>query len=410
MGNGALYSMDQTLSTSVTFPQNLRTLVIEMTYQGQSGDEFWWSCVPTDLTSQLGGCGGTAFRMARVDIDGVTVAIHSVYPYLFTGGVDPYLWEPTPGSLSLSPSLLHTRPLSRILPLKLTFSFDPGVQTLHLLPFRLDLTPFIPLLTDGQSHTIDIGINGDDVTNGWWTVFGNILYTVDEGMQVVTGKVTQIFRTEDGSGLRPNVNVYQNGTVTVTTVTYRAIWSAESVLSTSNGPTEVYSSGEFSFSNSQYFDILGEVFLGLPNSYYINEVSQNSFDILNSSLSGVRQLESPFHGVFRYTPGQRVGTFTQYTNIDLSYDVAGESRSDYLYQISNRVESEDTLYWTSALQITGKSDTLSTQKYSFHDTLGNGWSRNVTSADNVGKSEETRKDNLIWWCDPYLGYNVPPSQ
>jgi hypothetical protein len=97
MGATSLTSIDQTLSYSVTFPRNLLSLTIEIVTQGQQNDEFWWSCVPTDLAQTLEGCGGTAYRMSRVEIDGVTVAIHSVYPYLFTGGVDPYLWQPTPG-------------------------------------------------------------------------------------------------------------------------------------------------------------------------------------------------------------------------------------------------------------------------------------------------------------------------
>src|SRR5205823_2548061 len=112
-------------------------------------------------------------------------------------------------------------------------------------------------------------------------------------------------------------------------------------------------------------------FIGLANSHYINDVSQNSEDILNCSMSGVRQQSSPFHAVFRYLPGSRKGTFTQNSYFDFSSDLVGMTPSNYWYEISNQVESKDTLDWTTAGVITGKSDTASSQKYTYHDSEGN---------------------------------------
>jgi hypothetical protein len=281
------------------------------------------------------------------------------------------------------------------------------VQTLHLLPFRIDVTPFIPLLTDGKPHTISIGMNGDDVINSFWVVYGTLLYTVDEGTDVVTGKVTSSFKTHIGSGLRPKVDSHTNGTVTVVNVAYRADWAAEAVLETSAGSVNVYSSGEISFDNSQYFDIKGNVFVGAPNSHYINEVYQNSFDILNST-NGIRQLESLFNGDFQYLPGSRLGTFSQFTLIDFAWNQVGVTPAGFWFEINDHVRSQDTLLWTDAGVITGNEGTSSSQVYRYNDFAGNGWWRNVTSVDNIGVSEQTRKNNLAWWCDPYLGYNTPP--
>jgi hypothetical protein len=44
-----------------------------------------------------------------------------VYPWIFTGGIDPFLWFPM-----------------------------PGVQTLNFVPYRVDLTPFAATLSNGQ--------------------------------------------------------------------------------------------------------------------------------------------------------------------------------------------------------------------------------------------------------------------
>lgn len=84
-----------------------------MITQSQIGDEFWYTCVPNDVATELESCGGTAFREAEVSIDGTPAGVAPVYPWIYTGGVDPFFWEPI-----------------------------PGVQTLNFIPYRVDLTPF----------------------------------------------------------------------------------------------------------------------------------------------------------------------------------------------------------------------------------------------------------------------------
>ena len=53
------------------------------------------------------------FREAEVSIDGTPAGVAPVYPWIFTGGIDPFLWQPI-----------------------------PGVHTLNFEPYRVDLTPF----------------------------------------------------------------------------------------------------------------------------------------------------------------------------------------------------------------------------------------------------------------------------
>jgi len=53
-----------------------------------------------------------------VTVDDIPAALYPTFPWIFTGGIDPYLWRPL-----------------------------PSVRTLQLQPTRLDLTPFAPLLS-----------------------------------------------------------------------------------------------------------------------------------------------------------------------------------------------------------------------------------------------------------------------
>ena len=101
--------------------------------QGQSSDEFWYTCVPTGVASILESCTGTAFRETEVAIDGQLAGVAPVFPWIFTGGIDPFLWFPI-----------------------------PGVQTLNFTPYRVNLTPFAGLLSDGKQHTVSVGVTNAD--------------------------------------------------------------------------------------------------------------------------------------------------------------------------------------------------------------------------------------------------------
>src|ERR1700741_4654717 len=115
-------STDQ-LASTLTLPGNVEKAYLYVITQSQIGDEFWYSCVPNDVANELQSCGGTAFREAEISIDGQPAGVAPVYPWIYTGGVDPYLWRPT-----------------------------PGVQALNFMPYRVDLTPFAGQLSDGNPH------------------------------------------------------------------------------------------------------------------------------------------------------------------------------------------------------------------------------------------------------------------
>ena len=70
-------------------------------------------------------------RLSRgqVTIDGIYVGVAPIYPWIYTGGIDPGLWRPT-----------------------------PGIQTLSFEPYRVDLTPYAAWLSDGQPHRVAVRV------------------------------------------------------------------------------------------------------------------------------------------------------------------------------------------------------------------------------------------------------------
>ena len=130
----------QTLTASVTLPENITTASLDLYAVGQINDEFWWGLVP-------------AFREIEVTIDGKPAGVVWPYPYVYTGGVNPLIW----------------RPLT-------------GVHTMDIPSYRLDLTPFAGLL--GGTHTIGLTVVNN---NGYWLAGGSLLLT--NGGPATTGSV-----------------------------------------------------------------------------------------------------------------------------------------------------------------------------------------------------------------------------
>ncbi len=95
-GTVTLASNEDNLVIYVTPPRNIRRAFIDVIAQAQNTDEFWYLCVPDDVADELQSCPGTGFREAQVTIDGLYVGIAPIYPWIYTGGIDPGLWRPTP--------------------------------------------------------------------------------------------------------------------------------------------------------------------------------------------------------------------------------------------------------------------------------------------------------------------------
>ena len=83
-----------------------------------------------------------------------------MFPWIFTGGIDPFLWFPI-----------------------------PGVQTLNFTPYRVNLTPFAGLLSDGKQHTVSVGVTNAD---SYFSATASLLLYLDSGSTQVTGAVTQL--------------------------------------------------------------------------------------------------------------------------------------------------------------------------------------------------------------------------
>ncbi|KAG9091804.1 hypothetical protein FS749_016230 [Ceratobasidium sp. UAMH 11750] len=224
-------SVPPALNTTVVFPRNAAKAFVEIFASGNSAEEFWYfnladkwiPALPKDTTSGKG-----AYREARLLVDGKLAGVVNPYPVIFTGGFIPTMW----------------RPISAY------GSFDQPT-------YSIDLTPFIPLLSDGANHTLTIDVvaggaaSADHSINGNWYVSGNIQVFLDKSSAPTTGKITSYTAPDYGSS---DVAGVAAGTdVNVTETASRGL-HIEAQLTTGSGKTtKVVWTQNLSFKNTQSY-------------------------------------------------------------------------------------------------------------------------------------------------------------
>ena len=236
-GTVGLGSPTDTLSTTVTLPTNVKTATLEVYAQGQSGDEFWYTCVPNDYSSELESCGGGSVREGEVTVDGTPAGVAPVYPWIFTGGIDPYLWAPI-----------------------------PGVQTLSFTPFPVPLTPFAGPLSNGAQHTIALSVFG---ANNYFSAAGALLITLDPTTPIVTGSVK--FNNLAAAPIvetHPSITAGQTSTKGTLDTSSRHRFTIVGEVMTSGGKVTDTVKQATDFKNDQYFDITA--------SKYIQNITQTT--------------------------------------------------------------------------------------------------------------------------------------
>ena len=328
---------DTLAATFTSLPHNITHAYLDVTSQSQSNDEFWYTCVPNAVAAEVETCGNTAFRETEVTIDGTPAGVAPVYPWIYTGGIDPYLWEPI-----------------------------TGIETLNLKPYRVDLTPFAALLSDGGPHTVAVSVFN---AGAGFSEAANLLLTTDPTTTQVTGGLLQNTLTAEPS---PQVQSYlgtaADGTVSgpVNVQNARA-WQISGYITTAAGTTTTTITANNSFTNDQSEEVSNTI-----DQQYISQQSNQEEITTTSSPTGTTQsthiISYPLVVNFRYAPNDNNdGGAYQTTYVH-------QQKDDYLQNALNgnttppnviheTVENTDTLNINAAGAITGISNNNAQSTY-----------------------------------------------
>jgi hypothetical protein len=326
---------------------------LDVVAQSQAGDEFWYTCVPNDVANELQSCGGTGFRETQITIDGQPAGVAPVYPWIYTGGIDPLLWRPI-----------------------------PGVQTLSFVPYRVDLTPFAGSLSNGLPH--QIALNVFNANNGFSTTATLLLFQ-DHDRKVVTGEVTRNTIGSPTPNVVENLNTDASGNITGTvSVTSARVFTVEGFVHTSHGRVDTTVEQDINFSNSQNFNITNTAFVqNITQQTTISSKTTTRGDGDDDARVSLQRFEWPLDLGFSFTINPD-GTGAQTTSIQQQFLSVSAGRGDdgenKFSVVSNTVTPSDTLLFDASFNITGSTGQQSTQKFFSNDSVNGCFSRTITAA------------------------------
>jgi hypothetical protein len=349
-GTAFLSNSTSTLSKSFTLPTNVERAFIDVVAESQAGDEFWYTCVPNDVANELQSCGGGAFRESQVTIDGTPAGVAPVYPWIYTGGIDPLLWRPI-----------------------------PGVQTLNFAPYRIDLTPFAGVLSNGQPHQVAVSVFG--ANNGFSTT-ATLLAFQDHGSNQVTGEVTRNTIGIPNPSVVENLTTAPDGTITGSvTVDSSRIFRVEGFVRTSHGRIETNVRQNIQFSSRQDFNI--------TNTAFVQNIKQRTTITSETQTNGhgggnaSQRFEWPLDLGFTFSVNPD-GSGQQTTTIRQQFQSAavqhGDGGPESFSVVSNTVTPSDTLLFDSNFNITGSTGQQSTQDFFSNDSVSGCFSRQITAS------------------------------
>lgn len=351
---GTLNHTADQITQTLNLPTNVEKVYLDVLAQNQSNDEFFYFCVPNDQTANLENCGNTPFRETEIWIDGTPAGVAPAYPWIFTGGIDPNLWEPI-----------------------------PGVQTLDLKPYRVDLTPFAGLLSDGNTHTVAVS---EFNANTYFLATANLLVFTDHGSQHVTGGVLT-----NTLSAAPTPTVNENISFNAATSTYTGSiavgsnrnFSISGYVNTSHGRVDTTVQQSVNYINTQQFDV---------NSTTDIQNVQQSTTVDSETTTHAGPLESKSEQHFSYPLNidfafivNPDGSLAQTTKVDQQFLLNSKDHVDgsgvFTSSVKNHVKSQDT----EALSATGNftTDPVSSQSYFFQNSKGDCFSRTLTASNNV---------------------------
>jgi hypothetical protein len=351
------------MQIATALPTNIVRADLDLYLQSQNKEEQWFMCVPNDVwrhsKDALGFCRNTAFREGVVTVDKQPAGLAAIYPWIYTGGMDPYLWFPI-----------------------------PGVQTLEFVPFRVDLTPFAGLLSNGATHTIDVRVVR---AFNYFSGAGDLLLYLDPKKATLTGRLTKDTLREKIEPTVRNTIQYLGGTGLFggqtaqggVTTSSRTDYEISGYVVTSSGKVSTTVTGRARFSNDQTFNY--------TSSSYVQRVEQRThFDTISATQHGghVTSLSAsydfPFSVGYPILPtstGYKL-PIKVYQGYDAATDVAGGR--DNATQTSNTVVSKDTMIFDKSFNWIGVKNGASEQLYTYqskHPAICYG--KQIKSKNNV---------------------------
>ncbi|KAH8978891.1 peptide N-acetyl-beta-D-glucosaminyl asparaginase amidase A-domain-containing protein [Lactarius hatsudake] len=214
-------------SVEVTLPRNAVTAFAELQASANGEDIFWYWNSPNQFLSYFAPtkAGDGPFREVRVLVDGQVAGVAFPYAFLSTGS-SPAGWRPI-----------------------------TSYGALDMPTYHLDLTPFIPILTNGQPHTITLDVasaeSGHDINQNWY-LSGLLQVNLDSSTLPTTGNIT-LYQADDYA--LSTVTGYNDSNINIIVNASRIIHIEAEITAGSGGQTKVVFTQNLEYGNVQKYPI-----------------------------------------------------------------------------------------------------------------------------------------------------------
>ena len=256
-------------------------------------------------------------------------------------------------------------------------------QTLNFKPFRVNLTPFAGILSDGDAHTVGISVYN---ANSYFLATANLLVFTDPHAQRTNGGLLNDTLTAAPTPVvTENLNKDSSGNITGTVgVSSARSYSISGWTTTSHGRVETTVNGSVNFSNNQKFTINASQYLqDIAQATTMDVQQQANKAFFRRWTQNIISIRSPSYTTRR---PRRTDRLACSASPDQVYQVTDDKSLSFLpifhSEISNQVASTDTLLFDASGHVIGPSNVSSTHTYKARNTLGYCYGRKLTSASN----------------------------
>ncbi|KIM33130.1 hypothetical protein M408DRAFT_61343 [Serendipita vermifera MAFF 305830] len=247
-------------NTTISLPRHAVSAVVEIQATGNFQDEFWYYNLPNEYLTYVPPdttYGTSSFREIRLLVDGQIAGVVFPYPVLFTGAFVPTVWRP----------------------IVAYGAYDAPTYT-------VDLTPFIPLLTDGQEHVVSLDVVSDEpdhtiVPN--WYLSGNIKVSLDSSGKQTTGNITR-YEVPAFATSQHSVKSFSADSYNFTVNAGHSLVIESTIISGSGKETHVVWKQDLQFTNLQtYLNNATEILL-TQNTRGISTSIHNNVPVITDSI------------------------------------------------------------------------------------------------------------------------------
>jgi Peptide N-acetyl-beta-D-glucosaminyl asparaginase amidase A len=348
------------LTRTFSLPTNVERAFLDILARNTSEDEFDYLCLPdAEVANALETCNESSFREVEVKIDGQPAGVGPAYPRTTEGSIDPLLWRPT-----------------------------PGLQTLNFVPYRLDLTPFAGLLSNGEPHSVTI----DVINAAPFAVNAALLLFLDHGSSHVTGGIElNTFTTANPvtKETKNTVNGTSFGTISIASAHQFKIRGS---VNTSHGTVRTEMAQDIRFLNTQDFSFN-------PVTFTQNVKETLTLSMRTTTRTGNDDDEEHVSTRFHVTESPITvnllsvnnpdGSLTQTATLRLQHNEktvtqpGGDHQPATVNVFRNSMFTTDKVFFSPTFDIVRNQDQASTQELLTRDSNGTCFNRKITTANGI---------------------------